>query len=339
MDGGRKVSSHLVIGGEGTVGRVLVRSLSSRGEIVISVDRVPPVQSLRGVSYLVADLGIGAPLDLPFDVDVVHFAAVSLRRWMSRAALERENLQLLVDVLQLAATREVKKVVVISSSTVFGETPPRTCVVPPLLRRAGLYGECRRKGEESLREAGQRGISYVLLRPHIVIAPEGNGYLQHCFSRILQGRDLYLPSSARRPQQMVAVEDLVEACLLAAASRASAELDIGASTVEPLTQILRHLIGQVASPSRLFLVPTFVWRLGRDMERLVNRMVLGPAEIWTYRAGLAVDCGEATKVLGWRASKGCREAVELAFEAYRKRPSEDVEWRPSSMRQAHGRRT
>ena len=114
-----------VTGGNGFIGRYIVRELVGRGHAVVSYDLVPPTERLDNVSYQ-----LGTIMDR-FDMAkamkgcdaVVHLAAVIGVQRATRELLNCLNVNIFgtVTVLEAALMADVENVLVTSSSEVFGD--------------------------------------------------------------------------------------------------------------------------------------------------------------------------------------------------------------------------
>jgi len=116
----------MVTGGNGFIGRHVVRELMSHGISVISFDSTPPKDSLDSVEYV-----LGTVLD-PFIMSdylkgcdaVLHLAAILGVQRCDKELLKclTINIQGTANVLEACVMSRVPKVLVTSSSEVFGES-------------------------------------------------------------------------------------------------------------------------------------------------------------------------------------------------------------------------
>jgi nucleoside-diphosphate-sugar epimerase len=308
----------LILGGSGTVGATLAACLRDRGERVRCLDRRPPPAPLAGVEHVVGDVRAG---DLVARViagaRVVYFALVEVR-WLAReAALRESNVRALERVLALAREHAVEKVVVISSSVVYG-APEEVPVGPASpFRPLGLYGRARLAAERVARAALARGVNVTVLRPHFVLGAGSPGVLTPAFRRLARRRSVWLPRALGQLQQSVDLGDLVRACWLAAGSPRVGFFDIGAPCRESLAELIRGLAATDGAHCDVR------WRSEARslcllrLEAASGRCLLGPSETKLFLRGFHCDCGAAREALGWVAEVPERAAVESAYRWFR----------------------
>jgi nucleoside-diphosphate-sugar epimerase len=174
----------------------------------------------------------------------------------------------------------------------------------------------------------KEGFPAVTLRPPFVYGPENPFYREQFFwDRMRDGRRIVVPGDGSRAMHFVYVNDLVEACLLAAAEKDAVGEAFNVGHREPVSQLelVRCLAVAAGSEPRAVLVPRGVIEasggelLGETLyfgeyfdlpsitenvskaERLLG---LQPAEI---REGL-----EAT--YAWYITHGERREIDYAFE-------------------------
>src|SRR5207248_6675821 len=84
------------------------------------------------------------------------------------------------------------------------------------LMGVGHYGESKIDAERVCIEFVRRGLEVVIVRPKTFVGPERLGVFEILFDWIREGRRIYVLGDGSNRYQLLAVEDLVDALVLAA---------------------------------------------------------------------------------------------------------------------------
>src|SRR5215470_4401556 len=210
-----------ITGGAGFLGLHLARRLVASGHEVRTLDLAPlddagleaNVEELRGD---VRDLTAVARLVAGADV-LVH-AAAALPIQASRESIRSVNVGGTGIAFAAAAEAGVRRAILISSTAVYGVPKHHPIDEAAPLVGVGHYGESKIEAEEVAREFGRRGLEVVIIRPKTFIGPERLGVFEILFDWIREGRRIYTLGDGSNRYQLLAVEDLVDSILLAAAA-------------------------------------------------------------------------------------------------------------------------
>jgi nucleoside-diphosphate-sugar epimerase len=310
-----------ISGGAGFLGLHLARRLLADGHEVRTLDLAPldDAELERGVEELRGD--VRSPRDARALVDgariVVH-AAAALPIQASRASIRSVNVDGTATVLAAAAEAGARRVVLVSSTAVYGVPKVHPIREDDPLVGVGDYGESKIEAEEVTREFGRRGLEFVIVRPKTFIGPERLGVFEILFDWVREGRRIYTLGDGSNRYQLLAVEDLVQAIVLAARRRAAAgeTLNVGAKEFGTVRSDLQALIDHAGSSSRLTPVPV---RLAEVALRALELLRVSPLAEWHYRTAhrdsfVAVD--RAEEILGWSPKLSNAEALCRTYDWY-----------------------
>ena len=305
-------------GGAGFLGLHLSRRLLADGHQVRTLDVVPiddaelesSVEELRGdvrdqdqVRALVA----GA--------DVVVHAAAALPIQASRDSIRSVNVGGTENVLTAARAADVRRVVFISSTAVYGVPEKHPIDEDDPLVGVGSYGESKIDAEGLCRVAA---VDTTIIRPKTFIGPERLGVFEILFDWIREGRRIYILGQGYNRYQLLAVEDLVDAIVRAAqAPEAGGEtFNVGATEFGTVRSDLQTLIDHAGSSSRLRPIPVKPAELvlrGLELARL------SPLAEWHYKTAHKdsfVDVSKAQRLLGWQPRLSNSETLIDTYDWY-----------------------
>ena len=203
-----------ITGGAGSLGLHLARRLLADGAEVRTLDVAPlddavlerEVEELHGDVRVESDVG-----RLVADVDVLVHAAAALPIQESRRAIRSVNVEGTAVTLAAALEAGVRRVVLISSTAVYGVPERHPIHEGDPLVGVGAYGESKIDAERLCAAFGRRGLETVVIRPKTFVGPERLGVFEILFDWIREGRRIPILGSGENRYQLLAVEDLVDA--------------------------------------------------------------------------------------------------------------------------------
>jgi nucleoside-diphosphate-sugar epimerase len=310
-----------ISGGAGFLGLHLARRLLADGHEVRTLDLAPldDAELERGVEELRGD--IRSERDARALVEgariLVH-AAAALPIQGLRESIRSVNVDGTATLLAAAAEAGVRRVVLVSSTSVYGVPKVHPIHENDPLVGVGAYGESKIEAEQVTRDFGRRGLDFAIVRPKTFIGSERLGVFEILFDWIREGRRIYTLGDGSNRYQLLAVEDLVDAIVLAARRRAAAgeTLNVGAKEVGTVRSDLQALIDHAGSASRLRPVPV---RPAEVALRALELLRASPLAEWHYKTAhrdsfVAIE--RAQEVLGWSPRFSNAEALCRTYDWY-----------------------
>ena len=307
-----------ISGGAGFLGLHLSRRLLADGHDVRTLDVVPldDIELERSVHELRADVrDRGRVAELLAGADVVVHAAAALPIQASRESIRSVNVGGTENVLLASRDAGVRRVVLISSTAVYGVPEKHPIEEDDPLVGVGWYGESKIDAEALCRVAA---VETTIVRPKTFIGPERLGVFEILFDWIREGRRIYILGKGNNRYQLLAVEDLVDAIVRAATVPEAARhtFNIGATEFGTVRSDLQALIDHAGSQSRLQPVPVKPAELTlRGLELLR----LSPLAEWHYKTAHKdsfVDVTRAQRLLGWQPRLSNTAALIETYDWY-----------------------
>ena len=310
-----------ISGGAGFLGLHLARRLLAEGHAVRSLDLVQlDDPGLEGsVEELLGDVRDPARArELVAGAGVVVHAAAALPIRGAGDEIRSVNVDGTATLLAAALEAGVSRAILVSSTAVYGipKTHPLDEDAP--LQGVGHYGRSKIEAEEVARAFEARGLPTTILRPKTFIGPERLGVFEILFDWIREARRIYVLGDGRNRYQLLAVEDLVDAVALAAATEDAAgrTLNVGATEFGTVRSDLEALIAHAGSTSRVTPVPA---RPAELALRALELARLSPLAEWHYKTAHRdsyVDVSRAQRLLGWEPRSSNAEALMRTYDWY-----------------------
>src|SRR2546426_5134088 len=307
-----------ISGGAGFLGLHLARRLLADGHEVRPLDVVSldDAELERSVDERRGDIRDRESVRKLVDgADVVVHAAAALPIQASRESIRSVNVGGTENVLRAARDAGVQRVVFISSTAVYGVPDKHPIEEDDPLVGGGWSGESKIDAEALCRVAA---VDTTIVRPKTFVGPERLGVFEILFDWIREGRRIYVLGKGHNRYQLLAVEDLVDAIVRAAAvpEAAGETLNVGATAFGTVREDLGALIAHAQSSSRLQPVPA---KPAEVALRALELLHLSPLAEWHYKTAHRdsfVDVTKAQRLLGWHAELSNAEALCRTYDWY-----------------------
>ena len=291
---------HVVTGGSGYFGNLLVARLLERGDkvrvfdILDADDRPAAVEFIRGDirdKQAVAKAVGGA--------DSVHHNVAMVPLAKDKEAFWSVNSNGTLNLLEACRSAGVGKVVYTSSSAVFGvpeQLPVDEYVTP---RPAEAYGKAKLAGEEMCWRFADQGLDVSIIRPRTIMGHGRLGIMQILFDWVREGRNIPVFDGGHNKYQFVHADDLAAACILAAERPGPRAYNIGAERFGTMRETIEALIEHAGTASQVRSVPAAPAAAAMNLTSALNLSPLGAYHALMYGEDMYFDGTRAREELGW----------------------------------------
>jgi len=307
----------LVTGGAGFLGINLIRHLLARGDEVVSLDREPFDYPERSkITEVVGDIRVRADVERAVaGCDVVVHAAAALPLYPPDE-IHTIDVDGTRTVLEATAPR---RVVHISSTAVYGVPDHHPLVESDRMHGVGPYGIAKVEAEEVCLAARKAGREVPILRPKSFVGPERLGVFALMYEWAREGRDFPILGKGSNRYQLLDVEDLCTAIVLAGtlpAAKANDTFNIGAAEFTTLREDFQAVFDAAGHQRTIRSLPIApaLWAL-----RVLEAVKLSPLYPWIYETVTEdsfVSIDKARTQLGWEPKFSNKAALVRNYDWY-----------------------
>jgi dTDP-glucose 4,6-dehydratase len=323
---------HILIGGQGFLGRETCRQLIARGGADVVVVDLPeafvrfPKAVTAGVSYVEADISRPGAMDgiaLAPD-DVVHHLATKLIT-PNEPRFGRDGY---FNICAVHGTREVlvwmkrhgnRRLVFWSTDMVYG---PAVIVPRPEnhpRRPFGPYGRSKVRAEDIVAASVAAGnVTCTVFRPRLILGPGRLGILEVLFRLIEKNRPVPLIGPGLNRFQFVSVADCARATIRAAdLGCPNGTYNLGSENSPTEYELMTEFIARVGSRSRIVRTPgTLVKTVLRGLN-LLKISPMDPEQFEIADLEVQLDIRAAKRDLDWQPQHSDTDLLTAAYRAYR----------------------
>ena len=256
-----------VTGGLGFIGSHLIGKLNEDNEVVIIDNQTSGnIKNIEGLDFTKIDTDFGditkANLELIFeDVDYVfHMAAVTsvLQSVNDPLKSNEVNITGTLKVLEAAKKCEVKKLILSSSSAVYGETETVPISEKNPINPLSPYAVTKATGELYCRVYSEiYELSTIALRYFNVFGPKQDPNSQYAavipifIDKLLKNESPIIYGDGEQTRDFVSVKQVVEANIFAAESNETGSYNIGlgkSTSINQLFEMIKKIMGKDIKP-------------------------------------------------------------------------------------------
>jgi len=271
---------HLVTGGSGFLGNLIVRRLIEQGQPVRILDvwedptRPPEAEFILG-----SVIDPAAVKKAVHGIDVIHHTAALVPLTKSGNLFHQVNVEGTRLVAEEAAAAGASFFVHLSSSAIFGKPP---CPVAPGATYAPveIYGRSKAEGERVAAEICARtGMPLISVRPRTIIANGRLGIFQILFDWIKNDINVYVIGSGQNKIQFLHADDLIDCYFMLMDLQKPGFYNVGSADYGPLKEDLETLIKHAGSRSKVKQLPG---KLTVQTLTALDQLGLSPLAPWHY---------------------------------------------------------
>jgi nucleoside-diphosphate-sugar epimerase len=308
---------HVVTGGSGYFGSLLVRKLREQGETVRIFDLVDADDRPADVEFVQGDIRDAKDVQNACDgASFVYHNVAQVPLAKDRHLFQSVNVAGTETLLRSAEAANVRKVVYTSSSAVYGvpEKNPVTEQTTPQPQEA--YGRAKLDGELACRNFIERGLDVSIVRPRTILGHGRLGIFQLLFEWIRQGANIPVLGSGDNVYQFVHADDLADACILAAQRPGGASYNCGTDRYGSMREVLEHLCTYAGTGSKVKSVPMRAAVWGMKASSTIGVSPLGAYHSLMYGRSMYFDTTRARTELGWQPKYSNNEMFEASYDWY-----------------------
>jgi nucleoside-diphosphate-sugar epimerase len=311
---------YLVTGGSGFLGINLIRHLLGLGHEVVSLDIAefdyPERTRIRAI---LGDVRNRTDVEQAMEgcQFVVHCAAaLPLYPEHEIRTTEIDGTRL---VLQVAFEKKVERAVHISSTAVYGIPDHHPLVEGDTMVGVGPYGEAKVMAEQVAGDFRKKGMVVPILRPKSFVGPERLGVFALFYDWAKDGKGFPLLGNGRNRYQLLDVDDLIQAIMLAIAvdaKQANDTFNVGAKEFATMREDYQAVLDFAGFGGKITGLPAApaIWTL-----RLLEKLNLSPLYKWVYETAAKdsfVSIEKAEKKLGYKPQYSNQQALIRNYQWY-----------------------
>jgi nucleoside-diphosphate-sugar epimerase len=317
------MSRWLVTGGSGFLGINLIRMLVDRGHEVVSLDIEPFTYAdvADRIEHHVVDIRDREAVDrhMTKNIDVFMHGAAALPLYRKSDILST-NVEGTRNVLASAHAHGVTRGIYISSTAVYGLPEKHPLYEDDPMVGVGPYGTTKIEAEQIVKEFRASGMTITTIRPKSFVGPERLGVFAIFYQWASEGRSFPMIGRGHNLYQLLHVEDLCEAIILAAqftdAEVVNTEFNIGAKVFSTMREDYQAVLDKAGFGRKIKESPAHLVIAALEILEFFK---LSPLYPWVYKTATRdsfVSVEKAEKRMGFAPKYSNKDALLTNYQWY-----------------------
>lgn len=306
----------LITGGSGYFGSLLIERLRPQ-YLCRSFDLVADSTPPGDVEFKQGDIrDYSAVLDACQGVKVIQHNVAQQPLAKDRKLFESVNIQGTENLLRAAREARVSKVIVTSSTSVYGVPASNPVSEATPLTPAEPYGRTKSAAEQLCHDYAARGVDVTIIRPRTILGHGRLGIFQILFEWVRTGYNIPVLGRGDNLYQFIHADDLADACIRASERPGATSYNIGTDRFGTMRGTLETLCRHAGTGSRVVGVPMSPAEFGMRVTSALGMSPLGAYHAIAYGKPLYFDVTKAKGELGWQPQYSNEEMIVQSYDWY-----------------------
>ncbi len=298
-----------------------IRKLVSQGHSVVSLDREPfeYEDMMDKVDHVQGDIRDREVVNrcMKKGVEVVMHGAAALPL-CQRQDIMTSNVEGTENVLSSAWAHGCRLAIYISSTAVYGIPKKHPLFEDDPLVGVGSYGKSKIQAERRVKNYREKGMIIPIIRPKSFVGPERLGVFAIFYQWASEGRSFPMIGRGRNLYQLLDVEDLCDAIIMASqhsrGDEINTEFNIGAKAFSTMREDYQVVLDRAGFGKKIREFPASLAVMGLEV---LDFFGLSPLYPWVYKTATRdsfVSVEKAEKTFSFSPQFSNQDALLRNFE-------------------------
>jgi nucleoside-diphosphate-sugar epimerase len=309
-----------ITGGAGFLGYHICNKLADKYKLlIIDIAPIDPNEYPQDIEYLNIDVRNYDMINHSLKgVDFVIHAAAALPLWRKKDIYE-VNVNGTRNVLEAASKNNVKRVIYISSTAVYGVPKKHPIYETDELIGVGTYGKTKIIAEKICEEYRKKGMCVPIIRPKTFIGTGRLGVFQILYDWVKSGKKIPIIGNGKNRYQLLEVEDLVDAIYLLLTcppDKANDTYNVGAKEFGSVFEDVTALCEFAKTGAKVMKTPSSIVKF---ILAIFEILKISPLYKWVYMTADTdsfVSIEKIEKALNWSPKYSNAQALINSYKWY-----------------------
>ena len=306
----------LITGGSGYFGECLIDFLKFKNFNTFSLDINKPT-NLKNLDkfYKLDILELSKNNSILDNIDIVYHCVANVPLSKNKNLFYRNNVEGTRVLLDTCLKKKIKKIVILSSSAVYGI--PKLNPVSEDTEASPMedYGKAKLEAEKICFEEKYINMDINIIRPRTIMGRGRMGIFEILFDWIEQGYNIPVLNNGKNIYQFLHAEDLANACYLVSLEKGKNIFNCGANKYSTMKDVLENLCAYANTGSKIKSLPMNIIEPLMKLTSFLKISPLAPYHSLMYGRSLYFD-NKKINSLGWEPKFSNNDMFIESYENY-----------------------
>tara|TARA_B100000965_G_scaffold404337_1_gene434773 strand:+ start:178 stop:1206 length:1029 start_codon:yes stop_codon:yes gene_type:complete len=307
-----------VTGGSGFFGSYLLEYLISKDLECLSIDIRDP--DIKKNEYAFKKIDVCNQLELTKNlnnIDALFHCVAQVPLAKNKTLFNKINILGTRSVLDASLSKGIKKVIIISSSAVYGIPQVNPVSENSVAYPLEDYGKTKLAAEKICFEKKYKNLDITIIRPRTIMGHGRLGIFEILFEWISEGKNIPVLNGGKNVYQFIHAKDLAKACLIASKLEGINVINCGTNDYSSMHDLLNSLCKYANTGSKLKSLPLSLVEPLMNILSFFKLSPLAPYHALMYGRSLYFD-NKKLKSLGWSSDYSNDRMFRESYEWYLK---------------------
>jgi nucleoside-diphosphate-sugar epimerase len=307
----------LVTGGSGYLGSSLIKYILPKVTSVTNFDIIESSEHFKDVKFVKGDiLNFDNIKDSTKNIDIIYHNIAKVPITKNKNQFTKVNEIGTRNLLKAAQLNNVKKIVYISSSAVFG-IPTKVPVYENDKRNPiEAYGQSKKNAEDICFDYIKQGLDVSIIRPRTILGENRLGIFSILFEWVSMSKNIPILSNGENIYQFIHIDDLNDAIYKSSLLAGSDIFNIGAEEFGTMRNTIESLIIHTGSKSIIKNIDNNFFLKAAYFLSKVNLIPLQEYHFKVYGKSVYFDINKAKSTLNWTPKFSNTSSIIASYDNY-----------------------
>tara|TARA_B100000780_G_scaffold278842_1_gene253968 strand:- start:1406 stop:2431 length:1026 start_codon:yes stop_codon:yes gene_type:complete len=307
----------LITGGSGYLGSSLIKYILPRVSSVTNFDIIKSKETYDNVKFINGDITNFEDIkNATKNIDIIYHNVAKVPITKNKKSFKKVNEVGTQNLLEAANLNNVKKIVYISSSAVFG-IPTKVPVIETDIRHPiEAYGFSKKKAEDLCFSFIKKGLDITIIRPRTILGENRLGIFSILFEWINKGQNIPILNNGKNFYQFIHIDDLNDAIYKSSLVSGSNVFNIGAEKFSTMYETIKSVIDHAKSKSKVKNLDNNIFLKAAYFLSKINLIPLQEYHFKVYGKSVFFDISKAKKILNWQPKFSNEQSIIASYENY-----------------------
>ena len=305
-----------ITGGSGFFGEYLINFMLSKNIECLSIDINSPEKKNNKFSFEKIDVCDQEKLSNSLNnIDAIYHCVANVPLAKNKKLFERTNILGTKSILDASLRKKIKKVIILSSSAVYGIPKKNPVNEQSETIPKEDYGKTKLAAEQVCFDQKYKDLDITIIRPRTIMGHGRLGIFEILFDWVSKGYNIPVLNNGKNIYQFIHAKDLAKACFISSKLKGINLINCGSEKYSSMYETLSNLCNHADTGSKIKSLPLGLIEPIMNISSFLKLSPLAPYHSLMYGRSLYFD-NKKISALGWTSEYSNDQMFQESYDWY-----------------------